>query len=121
MFRLIWIISIYVRSFMRRFMPSNIAITALRTRSGLKWAAPAILLSVPYLFGASYFAALIDGGASQWLYVIFVVCIWNALKFVVNGIVCMGLLARVRVHERRIQRSAADVSAGNANKHLVGV
>lgn len=45
MFRLIWIISIYVRSFMRRFMPSNIAITALRTRSGLKWAASAMLLS----------------------------------------------------------------------------
>ena len=50
MFRLIWIVSIYVRSFMRRFMPTNIAINALRTRSGLKWAAPAMLLSVPYLF-----------------------------------------------------------------------
>jgi hypothetical protein len=121
MFRPIWIISIYVRSFMRRFMPSNIAISALRTRSGLKWAAPAMLLSVPYLFGASYFATLVDGGASKWLYVVILACIWNALKFVANGIVCMGLLARVRVHERRLQRSAADVSAGHANEQLVGV
>ena len=121
MFRLIWIISIYVRSFMRRFMPSNITITALRTRIGLKWAAPAMLLSVPYLFAASYFAALIDGGASKWLYVVFFVCIWNALKFLANGLVCIGLLARVRVHERRRQRSAAEGTAVHANEQLVGV
>ena len=119
MFRLIWIVSIYVRSFMRRFMPSNIAITALRTRSGLKWATPAMLLSVPYLFAASYVATLIDGGASKWLYVAFLVCIWNALKFVVNGIVCIGLLARVRVHERRLQRSAAEAPTVHANEQLI--
>lgn len=116
MFRLIWITSIYVRSFMRCFMPSNIAITALRTRSGLKWAAPAMLLSVLYFYAASYVATLIDGGASKWLYVIFFMCIWNTLKFVVNGFVCMGLLARVRVQERRLQRSAAEASAVHANE-----
>ena len=119
MFRLIWIISIYVRSFMRRFMPSNIAITALRTRSGLKWAAPAMLLSVPYLFAASYVSTLVDGGASKWLYVAFLVCIWNALKFLANGIVCMGLLARVRIHERRLQRSTAEGTTVHANEQLV--
>lgn len=121
MFRLIWIISTYVRSFMRRFMPSNIAITELRTRSGLKWAAPAMLLSLPYLYAASYVATLVDGGASKWLYVVFLVSIWNALKFVANGIVCMGLLARVRVHERRLLRSAAEAPAVRANEELVDV
>lgn len=119
MFRLIWIISIYVRTFMRRFMPSNIAITTLRTRSGLKWAAPAMLLSVPYLFAASYVATLVDGGASKWLYAIFVVCIWNALKFLANSIVCTGLLARVRIHERRLQRSTANGATVLANEQLV--
>ena len=119
MFRLIWIISIYVRSFMRRFMLSNIAITTLRTRSGLKWAAPAMLLSVPYLFAASYVSTLVDGGASKWLYAIFVVCIWNALKFLANSIVCTGLLARVRIHERRLQRSAAKAPTVHANEQLV--
>lgn len=119
MFRLIWIISIYVRSFMRRFMPSNIAITALRTRSGLKWAAPAMLLSVPYLFAASYVATLVDDRASKWLYIVFLVCIWNALKFLTNGIVCTGLLARVRLHERRLQRSAAKAPTVHANEQLV--
>lgn len=121
MFRLIWISSIYVRSFMRRFMPSNIAITALRTRSGLKWAAPAMLLSVPYLFAASYVATLVDGGASKWFYVIFLACIWNALKFVANGIVCMGLFARVRVHERRLQISTAEAPSVRANEQLIDV
>lgn len=48
MFRLIWIISIYLSSFMRRFMPTNIALDALRTRRGLKWGAPAMLLAIPY-------------------------------------------------------------------------
>ena len=121
MFRLIWIISIYVRSFMRRFMLSNIAITALRTRSGLKWAAPAMILSVPYLFAASYVSTLVYGGASKWLYVAFLVCIWNALKYVANGIVCIGLLARVRAHERRLQRSASEATAVHANEQLVEV
>ena len=115
MFRLIWIISIYVRS----FMPSNIAITGLRTRSGLKWAAPAMLLSVPYLFAASYVTTLVDGGASKWFYVIFLLCIWNASNFVANGIVCMGLLVRVRVYERRLQRSAAEAPSLRANEQLV--
>lgn len=30
-------------------------------------------------------AALIDGRASRWLYVVALVCIWNALKFIVTG------------------------------------
>lgn len=120
MFRLIWIISIYVRSFMRRFMPSKIAINALRTRRGLKWATPAMLLAGPYLFAASYFATLIDAGASKWLYILALVCIWNALKFVMNGIVCVGLLARVRVHERRLRRSV-EAPAEHSQEQFVGV
>lgn len=47
MFRLIWIIGIYVRSFMRRVMPTNIALDAIRTRRGLKWGVPAMLLGIP--------------------------------------------------------------------------
>lgn len=79
-----------------------------------------MLLSAPYLFAASYVATLVDGGASKWLYVIFLVSLWNALKFLANGIVCMGLLARVRVHERRLQKSAVEASAVHANEQFVG-
>ena len=101
MFRLIWIIGIYVRSFMRRFMPTNIALDGLRTRCGLKWGAPAMLLAIPYCFAAAYITALIDDGAPKWLYVIALMCIWNALKFVVNGPLSVGLLVRVRITEAR--------------------
>lgn len=49
MFRTIWIASLDIRAFMRRFMPTNIVLDKLRTRRGLKWGVPAMLLSVVYL------------------------------------------------------------------------
>ncbi|MGI8393451.1 sulfate permease [Leucobacter sp. W1038] len=104
MFRLIWIISIYVRSFMRRFMPTNNALDAFRTRRGLKWGVPAMLLAIPYCFAAAYLTALIDDGAPNWLYLVALVCIWNALKFAVNGPLSVGLLVRVRIAEARARR-----------------
>lgn len=120
MFRLIWLISIYVRSCMRRFMPTNIAITALRTRKGLKWAAPAMLLALPYLYVASVVTVIINDGASKWLYLVFLVCVWNALKFIINGIVCVGILVQVLFYERRLRRSA-DAPSEQLNEQLVGV
>lgn len=106
MLRLIWTLSIYVRSFMRRFMPTNIALDALRTRRGLKWGVPAMSLAAVCLFIASILTVLINDGAPKWLYLLVLVCIWNAVKFVANGIVSIGLLARVRIDERRARRSA---------------
>jgi hypothetical protein len=47
MFRLIWIASVHTPYFLRRSMPTNIALDAIRTRRGLKWDVPAILLAVP--------------------------------------------------------------------------
>lgn len=106
MFRLIWTISIYVRSFTQRFIPTNIALNALRTRRGLKWGVPAMLLAIPYLLVASYITTVIDDGAAKWLYLIVLVCIWNVLKFIANGIMSVGLLVRVRIAERREQHHA---------------
>lgn len=104
MLRIIWVISIHLRNFMRRYMPTNILLDAIRTRRGLKWGVPAMLLAIPYLFAASTCTALIDGGASRWLYVVGLVCIWNALKFIVIGPVSAVILLRVRNAERRNRR-----------------
>lgn len=101
MFRIIWVISIHLRNFMRRFMPTNILLDAIRTRRGLKWGVPAMLLAIPYLVAASICTALIDGGASRWLYVVALVCIWNALKFIAIGPICVGLLVQTWVAEYR--------------------
>ena len=106
MLRIIWFISIHLRNVMRRYMPTNILLDAIRTRRGLKWGVPAMLLAVPYLFAASICTALIDGGASRWLYVVALVCIWNALKFIVIGPVSAVMLLRCkRTEQRDRQRS----------------
>lgn len=49
MFRLIWTDSVHTRYFLRRFMPTNIVLDAIRTRRGLRWGIPAMLLALPYL------------------------------------------------------------------------
>lgn len=110
MFRIIWFFSIHLRNFMRRFMPTNILLDAIRTRRGLKWGVPAMLLAIPYLLAASVCTALIDAGASRWLYVVALVCIWNALKFIVIGPVSVVLLLQHKRSERlpiRLRQSSA--------------
>ncbi|HWL59639.1 MAG TPA: hypothetical protein VNQ48_02010 [Microbacteriaceae bacterium] len=53
MIRLLMIASIHIRDFMRRYMPSNILLDLIRTRRGLKWGIPAMLLAIPY-FAVAY-------------------------------------------------------------------
>ena len=63
MFRLLWIASVHTRYFLRRFMPTNILLDLIRSRRGLKWGLPAMLLALPYLYLASLFNLLaMDGG-----------------------------------------------------------
>lgn len=104
MFRIIWVISIHLRNFMRRYMPTNILLYAIRTRRGLKWGVPAMLLAIPYLFAATTCTALIDGGAPRWLYVVALVCIWNALKFFVIGPVSVALLLQCKRAQDRAKK-----------------
>ena len=54
MIRLIWSASVHIRYFMRRYMPTNVALDAIRTRRGLKWGLPAMLLTLPYFYAASF-------------------------------------------------------------------
>lgn len=105
MFRLIWAASIHTRYFLRRYMPTNIALDAIRTRRGLKWGVPAMLLAVPYLYAASLLTVLIDDGAPGWLYLLVLLFIWNALKFAIMGPVSVVLLLRARAAEWRPRRA----------------
>ena len=114
MFRLIWIASIHTRYFLRRYMPTNIALDAIRTRRGLKWGLPAMLLAVPYLYVASCLIVLIEDGGPGWLYLPVFLCIWNAMKFVIMGPVSAVMLLRARAAEwrdRRIARRSGAVVA----------
>src|SRR5690625_7318401 len=80
MIRLIWAVSVKTRYFLRRYMPTNILLDAIRTRRGLKWGIPAMLLAVPYLLIANVCVQLIEDGAPRWLHLAVLWAIWNMLK-----------------------------------------
>ena len=116
MFRLLWYLSIQVRLFLRTYMPTNILLSALRTRRGLKWGVPAMLIAVPYLLGAWLLTVWIADGGPGWLNLLVLLFIWNALKFVVNGPITLVVLIRARLTERRdrriVERESAAYAAG---------
>ncbi len=104
MFHLIWIASIHTRDFLHQYMPTNIVLDKLRTRHGLKWGVPAMLLAIPYLAVANILTILIGNGAPGWFHLLVLLCIWNAFKFLVMGPVSVVLLVRARAAERRERR-----------------
>ncbi|HWV50645.1 MAG TPA: sulfate permease [Microbacterium sp.] len=104
MFRLIWIASVHVRYFLRRYMPTNVVLDLIRTRRGLKYGVPAMLLAAPYLYVAYLLTGLIEGGGPGWLHLLVLVCVWDAMKFVFMGPVSVVLLARARAREWRERR-----------------
>ena len=99
MFRLIWTLSVRTRYFLRRYMPTNILLDAIRTRRGLKWGIPAMLLAIPYLLGATICVQLIEDAGPGWLHLLVLLFIYNAMKFTVMGPVSLVLLLRARVRE----------------------
>ncbi len=97
--RPLWTLSVRTRTFLRRWMPTNILLDKLRTRRGLKWGVPAMGLGILYLFAAAGSITLINRGWSPCLYVVFALCFWNALKFFVMGPLSLLLLIRSRLRE----------------------
>lgn len=105
MIRLLWVLSAHARYYLRRYMPTNILLDAIRTRRGLKWGLPAMLLVAPYLLGVYYCVTVIEDGGPGWLNLLVLLLSWNALKFLVIGPVSLALLARVRLREHREKRA----------------
>ncbi|WP_404434212.1 sulfate permease [Microbacterium lacus] len=106
MFALIWMLSTRIRFFLRRYAPTNILLAALHTRRGLKWGVPAMLLAVPYLFGVVLCAEAAAHTGDAWLNFLVLLFVWNAVKFIVAGPVCLGQLILVRIREAWADRAA---------------
>lgn len=110
MLRLLWALSASIRYYLRRYMPTNIALDAIRTRRGLKWGVPAMLLAAPYLLAASICTNFIADGGPGWLNLIVLLLVWNAMKFLIMGPISLFLLARANIREaierRRIRRQS---------------
>ncbi len=116
MLRLLWNLSIRVRLFLRTYMPTNNLLDALRTRRGLKWGVPAMLIAVPYLLGAWLLTVWIASGAPGWLILLVMLFIWNALKYLVDGPITLIILIRARPAERRPPRVHRDAHMNRPNE-----
>ena len=101
MFQLLIAFVSRIYAFFQRCMPTNILIRATHTRRGLKWGVPAMLLAVVYIVIAAVLAQWVAGGGPGWINALVLLCLWNALKFAVNGPITAVRLARVRARERR--------------------
>lgn len=108
MIRLLWNASIHTRYFLRRYMPTNILIDAIRTRRGLKWGIPAMLLAIPYLLAAKLCTELLADGGPDLLNLLVLLFCWNAFKFIAIGPMSLLLLARTRLRERYERRDVRE-------------
>ena len=104
MLRLLWALSVRIRYYLRRYMPTNILLDAIRTRRGLKLGIPAMLLAAPYLLAASICTSIIDDGGPGWLNLLVILFVWNAMKMDWIGPVSVVQLVRARISERRARR-----------------
>jgi hypothetical protein len=116
MFQLLIAFVSRIYAFFQRSMPTNILIRATHTRRGLKWGVPAMLLAVVYIVIAAALAQWVAGGAPGWINLLVLLCLWNALKFFVNGPISALRLARVRSRERRYREATAPAGAAVAGE-----
>lgn len=122
MIRLLWALSAHARYYLRRYMPTNIALDAIRSRRGLKWGTPAMLLAAPYLLAANYCLTLIENGGPGWLNLLVLLLCWNALKFLLMGPVSVILLVRARVQEVVERRRAHRMNDAQSTEYrMAGV
>lgn len=82
-----------IHSYLAFYMPTNRAVTWLRSPRGLKWAIPFALVATPaYLFAMSVCAVIIQRGGPGYLNVLVMLFAWNALKFAVMGVLSVPLM-----------------------------
>lgn len=119
MFRFIWTLSVRTRDYLHRYMPSNRLLAAIRTRRGLKWGLPAMLIAAPYILVATFCSDLAADGGRGWLHLVVLWGCWNALKFILMGPISVVLLARVRIREATIRRDQRREARADEREPLV--
>lgn len=103
MFRFGWAAGTRIHNVLR-WAPSNLLLDYIRTRRGLKWGVPVMLLAVPYVLAAAAFAAGVHDGGPGWLNLLVILFIWDALKFLWIGPVSAVTLVRFRYLEPQARR-----------------
>jgi hypothetical protein len=106
MFRLIWAASVRTNSILRD-APTNFLLAVTRTRRGLRWGIPAMLLAIPYRLAAHWCVTTIEDGGPGWLNLVVLLCAWNSITLILNGPVTTILLMRALIEEAIARRDAA--------------
>ena len=119
MFRFILTLSVRTRDFLHRYMPSNRLLAAIRTRRGLKWGLPAMLVAAPYVLVATICSSLVADGGPGWLHLVVLLGCWNALKFILMGPISVALLVRARIREAMIRRDQRREARTEERERLV--
>ncbi|MFC7789391.1 sulfate permease [Microbacterium sp. MAHUQ-60] len=112
MFRLIWAASVRTHSILS-YAPTNLLIAATRTRRGLRWGIPAMLLAIPYLLAAYWCVTTIEAGGPSWLNLLVLLCAWNSIKLILNGPITVILLIRATLRDHRAHGAARGVERGS--------
>ena len=115
MFRFIWTLSVRTRDYLHRYMPSNRLLATIRTRRGLRWGLPAMLVAFPYFLIAYACSSAVADGGPGWLHLVVLWACWNALKFIIMGPVSVALLIRARLREAAVRRQQRHDSRGEAS------
>ncbi|QEA30061.1 sulfate permease [Microbacterium sp. CBA3102] len=112
MFRLIWAASVRTHSILS-YAPTNLLIAATRTRRGLRWGIPVMLLAIPYLLAAYWCVTTIEAGGPGWLNLVVLLCAWNSIKLILNGPITVILLIRAILRDHRAHRVARSLERGS--------
>ncbi len=98
MIRLLWAASIHTRDVLR-YAPTNVLLAAIRTRRGLKFGVPVMLVAVPYWLAAAACINAVQDGGPGWLNLLVLLAGWKMMKFILIGPISLVLLVRVRIQE----------------------
>lgn len=110
MIRPLLAITSFIYSLLQRYAPSNIVLRWIRSRRGLKWGVPAMLLALPYLGFAFWCSSVAAGGGPGWLNLLVLLSLWNAMKFIMFGPISLIILCRVRAKQPDERRDGEKVS-----------
>ncbi len=99
MLTLIFRLSVFANDLLQRYAPTNRLLAFLRRRENLRYGILAMLLAIPYLLIGRGIVALIDIGAPEWLYLVFMLTLWNAIKMLAIGPVTLTMLAKAKWRE----------------------
>lgn len=110
MIRLNWNLSQRTAPILRAWLPTNVLRDAIRTRRGLKWGLPCMLLAGPCLYAAAICHELIEDGGPGWLNLLVILFIWNTFKMLWIGPVSLAKLIRERFCKQVERRHRAHSS-----------